>query len=78
MDKTQAIAALSAILYGMLRLAAGRREPTASGAAPTGALFGALADMMQRPGILPVLGFILIFKLADASMGFMVKPWRDG
>ncbi len=73
-----AIAAFSAALYGMLRLAAGRREPVASGAAPTGAIFGALADMMQRPGILPVLGFILIFKLADASMGFMVKPfWVD-
>ncbi|MEK7232056.1 MAG: MFS transporter, partial [Pseudomonadota bacterium] len=43
-----------------------------------GPMFGALLELMKRPGILPVLIFILIFKLADASMGFMVKPfWVD-
>lgn len=73
-----AIAVSAAALYGVLRLAGQRREPKPAGEAPAGALFGALSDMMQRPGILPVLGFILIFKLADASMGFMVKPfWVD-
>ncbi len=41
-------------------------------------MFGALMDLLKRPGIVPVLVFILIFKLADASMGFMVKPfWVD-
>ena len=41
-------------------------------------MFGALLELLGRPGILPVLGFILIFKLGDASMGFMVKPfWVD-
>ena len=43
-----------------------------------GPMFGALMELLKRPGIAPVLIFILIFKLADASMGFMVKPfWVD-
>lgn len=43
-----------------------------------GPVFGALIELLSRPGIVPVLVFILIFKLADASMGFMVKPfWVD-
>ncbi|MBA3562675.1 MAG: MFS transporter [Gammaproteobacteria bacterium] len=43
-----------------------------------GPMFGALLDMLQRPNIWPVLLFILTFKLADTSMGFMVKPfWVD-
>ena len=43
-----------------------------------GPMFGALMEMLQRPYILPVILFVLIFKLGDASMGFMVKPfWVD-
>lgn len=43
-----------------------------------GPMFGALLEMLQRPYIWPVIGFVLIFKLGDASMGFMVKPfWVD-
>ena len=73
-----ALAAASAAAYGLLRLAGKRSAAARQGEAPAGALFGALADMMQRPGILPVLAFVLIFKLGDASMGFMVKPfWVD-
>ena len=41
-------------------------------------MFGALIELLSRPGVLPVLVFILIFKLADSSMGFMIKPfWVD-
>ncbi|MDT3737396.1 MAG: hypothetical protein ROZ00_14300 [Denitratisoma sp.] len=73
-----AMAAASAAAYALLRLAGRARRPAEDGEAPAGALFGALADMMQRPGVLPVLTFVLIFKLGDASMGFMVKPfWVD-
>ena len=44
----------------------------------SGVLFGALIELLRRPGIVPVLAFILIFKLPDAAMGFMVKPfWVD-
>ena len=43
-----------------------------------GPIFGALVELLARPGMLPVLIFILIFKLADSSMGFMIKPfWVD-
>lgn len=43
-----------------------------------GPLFGALMELLRRPAIVPVLLFILIFKLPDAAMGFMVKPfWVD-
>lgn len=43
-----------------------------------GPLFGALLDLLRRPLMLPMLGFILIFKLGDSAMGFMVKPfWVD-
>lgn len=43
-----------------------------------GPLFGALMEMLQRPHVAPVILFILLFKLADSSMGFMVKPfWVD-
>jgi MFS transporter, PAT family, beta-lactamase induction signal transducer AmpG len=43
-----------------------------------GPMFGALFALLERPLIGPVLLFVLIFKLGDASMGFMVKPfWFD-
>ena len=43
-----------------------------------GPMFGTLLDMLQRPYIVPVIIFILIFKLGDSAMGFMVKPfWVD-
>ena len=51
--------------------------PTARRAA-RGPVFGALMELLRRPGIVPVLLFILVFKLGDAAMGFMVKPfWVD-
>ena len=41
-------------------------------------LFSALAEMLKRPHILAVILFVLTFKLGDAAMGFMVKPyWVD-
>ena len=43
-----------------------------------GPMFGAMFELLQRPHIIPVVIFILIYKLADTSMGFMVKPfWVD-
>ena len=41
-------------------------------------MFGALMELLRRPGILPVLLSSCVFKLPDAAMGFMVKPfWVD-
>jgi PAT family beta-lactamase induction signal transducer AmpG len=62
------------VLYGRTR------PPVAAidEALTRGPLFGALMELLRRPAILPVLAFILIFKLPDAAMGFMVKPfWVD-
>jgi PAT family beta-lactamase induction signal transducer AmpG len=59
-----------------LMLVAARR-PSAQ-AMSEGPVFGAWVELLARPGILAVLLFILLFKLGDASMGFMVKPfWVD-
>ncbi|MEW5888766.1 MAG: MFS transporter [Pseudomonadota bacterium] len=63
-----------------LYLAACAAAPSAAdnGRLEQGPLFGAVMELMRRPAIVPVLAFILIFKLGDASMGFMVKPfWVD-
>jgi PAT family beta-lactamase induction signal transducer AmpG len=68
-------------VFGLLtvaRLVASPRKTPTPEDALGGPMFGALIELLKRPGILPVLIFILIFKLADASMGFMVKPfWVD-
>lgn len=43
-----------------------------------GPVFGTLLSMLRRPYIIPVIVFVLLFKLADSSMGFMIKPfWVD-
>jgi PAT family beta-lactamase induction signal transducer AmpG len=73
----------AAVGFALLLWAAGfllpRAAPADGGQAlREGPVFGALFDLLGRPGIVPVLAFILIFKLGDASMGFMVKPfWVD-
>ena len=54
------------------------RAPHDAKAAERGPMFGALMELLDRPYIWPTLLFVLIFKLGDASMGFMVKPfWVD-
>ncbi len=58
--------------------AAPARAPRAADPVLRGPMFGALFSLLGRQGIVAVLGFVLIFKLGDASMGFMVKPfWVD-
>jgi PAT family beta-lactamase induction signal transducer AmpG len=74
----------AALLVALVALA-GRMSPRPARGAGTpgdpltrGPMFGALMELLARPAILPVLLFILIFKLPDAAMGFMVKPfWVD-
>ena len=67
------------VIAGMLVTAQVRTSQSARGGALSqGPVFGALVELLARPGMLPVLIFILIFKLGDSSMGFMVKPfWVD-
>ena len=40
-----------------------------------GPMLGAFLEMTERPNFLLVVGFILLYKLADTTGGFMVKPF---
>jgi PAT family beta-lactamase induction signal transducer AmpG len=73
------IAFLIAFLLWALSLAFRSRAPIEAKAKLTeGPMFGALMEMLGRPYIIPVIAFVLIFKLADSAMGFMIKPfWVD-
>jgi PAT family beta-lactamase induction signal transducer AmpG len=71
-----------AVPVGLMFLGAGLMVSAARGpqakALADGPVFGAWVDLLARPGMLAVLLFILLFKLGDAAMGFMVKPfWVD-
>lgn len=49
-----------------------------SEAAAKGPMFGAIVSLLNKKHALLLIGFILIFKLADSSIGFMIKPfWVD-
>ncbi len=91
-DNFWVYAAIGATLVAAVIAAIGRAlrapEPAAATSATlasapaealtSGPMFGALMELLRRPGIMPVLVFILVFKLPDAAMGFMVKPfWVD-
>jgi PAT family beta-lactamase induction signal transducer AmpG len=71
-----------AIPVGLMFLGAGimvhaARQPRAQ-LLRQGPVFGAWVELLSRPGMMAILLFILLFKLGDASMGFMVKPfWVD-
>jgi PAT family beta-lactamase induction signal transducer AmpG len=67
------------VVAGLLVARQARTGGTPGGSAlAQGPVFGALVELLARPGILPVLIFVLIFKLGDSSMGFMIKPfWVD-
>lgn len=67
--------AAALVVFGVSLLLGKRGERIESTEGP---IFGALLSLLQRPGILPVLAFILLFKLPDSAMGFMIKPfWVD-
>ncbi len=76
---------IAVVVTVLLLAAAGslwlRRAATRAAAPATlvsAPLFSALAEMLKRPYILAVILFVLTFKLGDAAMGFMVKPyWVD-
>jgi PAT family beta-lactamase induction signal transducer AmpG len=47
-------------------------------AASSGPVFGAIIALLNKPHAALLIVFILIFKLADSSIGFMIKPfWVD-
>jgi|SRR5687768_15750945 len=73
-------AAIAVVLLAMIgrKRGAPQDPPNVDDALVRGPMFGALMELLRRPAIVPVLLFILIFKLPDSAMGFMVKPfWVD-
>jgi len=65
------------MLAGSALLVHAARGPSAR-IMENGPVFGAWVGLLGRPGMVPILLFILLFKLGDAAMGFMVKPfWVD-
>lgn len=64
--------ALGLLVVGILLGVAERRRGVR---VTPGPMLGAFLDMVERPGFLPVVGFILLYKLADTTSGFMVKPF---
>lgn len=58
-----------------------RRTPVAAdngGEIAATPLFGALIEMLKRPNIVPVIFFVLTYKLGDVALGPMIKPfWVD-
>ncbi|MFQ5675216.1 MAG: MFS transporter [bacterium] len=77
-----ALLGVAALLYvaGVLtgRTKKNLNKKRALSAFTDGPMFGTLMEMIQRPYFAPVILFILTFKLADSSMGFMIKPfWVD-
>ena len=74
------LVALLLILFSssITRFASGTREAEKRTPLTEGPMFGTLLEMLQRPYIVPIILFILIFKLGDSAMGFMIKPfWVD-
>ena len=70
-----ATVALLCAAAALLRMSARRRPDVIDASDP---VLGGLTELFSRADILPMLLFVLIFKLGDASMGFMVKPfWVD-
>lgn len=65
---------LAAGLFALAR----RQASPQSQAASEGPVFGAIISLLNRKHALILIAFILIFKLADSSIGFMIKPfWVD-
>lgn len=68
---------VSLMFAGAALMVTAARGPRA-GLMREGPVFGAWVELLSRPGMIAILLFILTFKLGDAAMGFMVKPfWVD-
>jgi PAT family beta-lactamase induction signal transducer AmpG len=66
---------VSALLFAR---ALSGQSAAAADAAAKGPMFGAIVSLLKRRHALLLILFILSFKLADSSIGFMIKPfWVD-
>ena len=71
------VALILSSAYLFARGIRGQSETLAT-ASEKGPMFGAVISLLNKKHALLLIGFILIFKLADSSIGFMIKPfWVD-
>jgi PAT family beta-lactamase induction signal transducer AmpG len=73
-------APVALILLSALLFARGIRGQSSAMSATSisGPMFGAIVSLLNKKHALLLISFILIFKLADSSIGFMIKPfWVD-
>ncbi len=73
-------AAIALLFLAALLFRLGLKQQTSkqSTAAQEGPMFGAVIALLKKPHAALLIVFILIFKLADSSIGFMIKPfWVD-
>jgi MFS transporter, PAT family, beta-lactamase induction signal transducer AmpG len=69
---------VAAVTFAMLAIAAWWAPRTPVVHQPAAAWARAFVAWLARPGALAVLAFVVLYKLADVSMGPMVKPyWLD-
>ncbi|MEB2285654.1 MAG: hypothetical protein B6D46_08850 [Polyangiaceae bacterium UTPRO1] len=69
---------VAALIFAVLAVLALRAPPVTVVRRPTAAWMRAFVGWLARPGASAVLVFIVLYKLADVSMGPMVKPfWLD-
>lgn len=67
-----------ALMFAGAALMVGAARRPGAAALRHGPVFGAWVELLSRPGMVAIIVFILLFKLGDAAMGFMVKPfWVD-
>ncbi len=68
----------AAAVLASLAVVAWLAPPVAVAHAPAAAWWRAFVAWLARPGAVAVVAFVLLYKLGDASMGPMVKPfWLD-
>ncbi|HEU4458289.1 MAG TPA: MFS transporter [Methylibium sp.] len=67
-----------ALMFAGAALLVGAARGREASALRAGPMFGAWVELLARPGMVAVLAFILLYKLGDTAMGFMVRPfWVD-
>lgn len=66
------------IAASLFRKGLAQQTQAHANAASNGPMFGAVIALLKKPHATILIIFILIFKLADSSIGFMIKPfWVD-
>jgi PAT family beta-lactamase induction signal transducer AmpG len=73
-----AVFVIAAVTFAALALAVPWAPPVAIAATSRRLWLGPLREWLERPGAAAMVAFVLLYKLGDAAMGPMIKPfWLD-